>query len=381
MTGYGQPAFKKGFVVIKNSDTLRGYIYYNILKAPLFELRYKSSARTPEIIIPSAEIESFWIKGEGKFIGAPVLLLATDPHEENKMLFKNWIPVIALLKELIKGPQYSLYKIEFEKKRFFICYEDTPRTVEELVDIEIPGYFPNKGFRQQLSALLDSQDRFQEQIGYMEYEEPALKKAFVYLNERDRSIIKSRSKTRRWYVGAGVSQMIPSLGSHFYTVKEMAPCLGVSLTVGYTRPWLGLTEKLISGSNLTLSAGRSRYQPFGADSGFKKNTHDILLATLSTNLSYCLLQRFHYNLYTGLEPYGQIGLYSPTKMSEDDENVWKQIPRKSINGLMLGMNATARIDLAKFSMAVSYSLLTLSTMGETGTLDCRRKSVMVYYYF
>jgi hypothetical protein len=271
--------------------------------------------------------------------------------------------------------------MEYEKPRFYISYEDSPKVIEELINIEAPGYFSKQGYKQQLSELLDSEDPTQEQIGHLEYKEAELKRIFIYLNAGHGPITKSKSRLAGWYIGAGLARLAPSMGSHFYTMKKMASCFGVSATVGYTRPWLNLTEKLISGSSLTLTACQSRYQPAERDSAYQGNTHTILLATVATMLTYRFLEGFHYRLCGGLEPYGQVGFLSPTRESAEDKEVWQQIPRKTFAGFMLGLNATAKIELSKFSISGFYTLVTLPSWGDDVTLDCRKTGITLSYFF
>lgn len=379
--GYTQPSYKKGYIIMKNSDTLKGYIYYNHINAPLFELKYKSSEKTAEKIIPSNNICCYWIKGEGKFISAPVLLLSIDIHPESNVVYKNYVPVMALLKELVKGTYYSLYKMEYEKNRFYICYEDTPRNVQELINIDVPGYFPVQSYRHELSSLLDNEDPFQEKIRYCEYEEKDLKKVVIYLNEGTGPIIKNKTRLNRWYIGTGTARFLPSLGSHFYTLRQMTPAFGLSVIGGFTKPWFNMSEKLISGTSLSFSALQSRYEPLGHDSGSKKNTHNIYFATLSTMITHRVLDQFHYRLYGGFEPFGQVGIFSPTSGSVNENKVWADIPRKTLTGLMAGVNAIVRVELPKISITGSFTLKTSASVGDIAFLDCKKRAIMLYYYF
>ncbi|MVT07711.1 hypothetical protein [Chitinophaga tropicalis] len=379
--GFSQPSYKKGCIVTRNADTLRGYIYFNRINTPLFELRYRPTASAKEKIISSADISCYWIRGQGKFISTPVLLSIYDLHRENDMVYNDNVPVIALLKELVKGPNYSLYKMEYEKDRFFICREDTPRIVEELINLETSGYYAVRRYRQQLASMLDDEDPYQEQIRLCEYVEGDLKKVATYLNE-GAPVLKSRSHLVRWYVGAGIAKMWPYMGSHFYTLNPMTPALGISLTAGFTRPWLKRTEKLISGSSLTLSALQSCYQPARQDPGFlRKNTHDIMLATLTSMISYRVLDRFHFRCYAGLEGYARFGIFKPVPAAADASSVWKEVLRKTLTGVMSGININARVEFRKISIAASYALKTLPSFGNDVTLDCKSRAVMLYYYF
>ncbi|OMP80039.1 hypothetical protein BW716_05980 [[Flexibacter] sp. ATCC 35208] len=381
---YGQPSFKRGYVVLKNADTLRGFIYFNYYKGPLFDVRFRRRAEAADSNLKSDDICFLWIKGQGKFISAPTLLVSNDFHAEGEVVYLNYVPVMVILKELVKGANYSLYKMETRNPRYFIRYEEGLRNVEQLINIEIPGYEVVQNFRKQLSTLIPVEDSYRQVIDELPYDEDELKKVFCYLNKGDSPIVKSNSQLRRWNVGAGGIVLYSYMGVRSVSTEKLSPILGISLSAGYTTPWpfFGGTERLITGFNSMQFFGKARYPPINqhSDSSSGK-THNIYISSLSFILSYRILDKFNYRLYTGVEPYIQVAVFSPTKSSINDREIWDHIPRRTVSGTMIGGNVIVRFELPRASVVGSGTLVNGSSLESSGTIQLRKWSMMFLYNF